>query len=30
VIDGELDAVIDALADAEMAEKLGDDGTPGA
>jgi peptide chain release factor 1 len=30
VIDGELDAVINALADAEMAEKLSDDGNPGA
>jgi peptide chain release factor 1 len=30
VIDGDLDAVIQSLADAEMAEKLGDDGTPGA
>ena len=30
VIDGDLDAVINALADAEMAEKLGDDGSPGA
>ena len=30
VIDGDLDAVIQALADAEMAEKLGDDGNPGA
>ena len=29
VIDGDLDAVIQSLADAEMAEKLGDDGTPG-
>jgi peptide chain release factor 1 len=30
VIDGDLDAVIQSLADAEMAEKLGDDGAPGA
>jgi len=30
VIDGDLDAVIDSLADAEMAEKLGDDGDSGA
>jgi peptide chain release factor 1 len=30
VIDGDLDAVIQSLADAEMAEKLGDDGSPGA
>ena len=30
VIDGDLDAVIQSLADAEMAEKLGDDGNPGA
>jgi peptide chain release factor 1 len=30
VIDGELDAVINALADAEMAERLSDDGNPGA
>ncbi len=30
VVDGELDAVIDSLADAEMAEKLGDDGNSGA
>ena len=30
VIDGDLDAVIDSLADAEMAEKLGDDGNSGA
>ncbi len=29
VVDGELDAVIDSLADAEMAEKLGDDGNSG-
>ena len=29
VIDGDLDAVIDSLADAEMAEKLGDDGNSG-
>ncbi len=30
VVDGDLDAVIDSLADAEMAEKLGDDGNSGA
>ena len=30
VIDGDLDAVIQSLADAEMAEKLGDDAAPGA
>src|SRR5450631_2555568 len=30
VIDGDLDAVINSLADAEMAEKLGDDGNSGA
>ena len=30
VIDGDLVAVIQSLADAEMAEKLGDDGNPGA
>jgi peptide chain release factor 1 len=30
VVDGDLDAVINSLADAEMAEKLGDDGNSGA
>jgi peptide chain release factor 1 len=30
VIDGDLDAVIQSLADAEMVEKLGDDAAPGA